>query len=64
MNPNDPAAIRSAAQEIFAEYGVEAFMEVQRRIMKANSKGDAQQAVFWQQVSRSLQSPVFRAVPR
>lgn len=64
MNPIDPASVFSAAQEIVAEYGIQAFMEVQRRIMEANSKGDSQQAVFWQQVSRSMQSPAFRMVPR
>jgi|HubBroStandDraft_5_1064220.scaffolds.fasta_scaffold17593_5 hypothetical protein len=64
MHPIDPAAVQSAAQELFAEYGIQTFMEVQRRIMEANSKGDAQQAVFWQQVSRSLQSPTFRVIPR
>jgi hypothetical protein len=35
-------------------------MEAQRRIMEANSKGDAQQAAFWQEVSRALVSAAYR----
>jgi hypothetical protein len=55
----DPAAVYAAAQDIRAGYGFGAEMEAQRRILEANSKGDSRQEAFWQEVSRTLQSPGF-----
>jgi hypothetical protein len=53
--PIDPAQVRAAAQSLSAEEGLNAQTEALRRIIEANSKGDAQVA-FWQQVSRALES--------
>ena len=57
--PMDPAQVRSAAQALYAEQGPNAEMEALRRILEANSTGDAQQAAFWQEVARALESPAF-----
>jgi hypothetical protein len=58
--PIDPAEVRAAAADISVGFGISAEMEAQRRIMEANSKGDAQQAAFWQEVSRALVSAAYR----
>lgn len=56
----DPAEVRAAATDLSVGFGISAEIEAQRRIMEANSKGDAQQAAFWQEVSRALQSVAYR----
>ncbi|HZQ43676.1 MAG TPA: hypothetical protein VFA99_10510 [Acidobacteriaceae bacterium] len=53
----DPAAVYAEARTLNATYGIGAETEALRRILEANSKGDAQQEAFWQEVSRALQLP-------
>jgi hypothetical protein len=53
--PIDPAQVRAAARSLSAEQGLNAQTEALRRIIEANSKGDPQQAAFWQQVARALE---------
>jgi hypothetical protein len=54
--PIDPAQVRSAAKALSLEQGANAEMDTLRRIMEANSKGDAYQTAFWQAVARKLES--------
>jgi len=57
--PVDPAQVRAAARALSAEQGANAEMDALRRIIEANSRGDAEQAEFWQAVARALESPAF-----
>lgn len=63
IEPIDPAAADRAARQLVAEHGIGALMEAERRILQANAGHHVQQAAFWQQVSRVLQSPGFLIAP-